>query len=319
MLIIDDDADIRLFAAAVLETAGHQVLTAADPMKGISLLSIADIDALVLDVVMPRFTGFELLEILRRDSRNRMLPVLLLSALTETQERMRGMTLGATDFLPKPFDPEELVRRVERVVDHRFVSPGGLSGAVDEAGLIRALQALGEEARSGTFRLTSERRHGWIELDKGRLVAASYGLLEGAESILSMLSLEAGRFRFEPSLETKAPAAKAAPELLLSRLVARHSQLEQELASCADELPTDRAGLYVARELTTDAYSTIDLPFAEIYERIYTLPGVTIAELIAHEFVAAIKVRLAVAALARAAVIEAVIEGTGFGSGSSTT
>ena len=103
ILVIDDAADIRLFVSAVLEGAGHQVLTAEDPMKAISLLSVADVDALILDVMMPRFTGFELLEILRRDARTRMLPVLLLSSLSETKERVRGMRLGATDFLPKPF------------------------------------------------------------------------------------------------------------------------------------------------------------------------------------------------------------------------
>ena len=122
ILVIDDAADIRLFVSAILEGAGHQVLTAEDPMKAISLLSVADVDALILDVKMPRFTGFELLEILRRDARMRLLPVLLLSSLSESEERLRGLELGAADYLPKPFDPEELVARVERMVN-RPVSP----------------------------------------------------------------------------------------------------------------------------------------------------------------------------------------------------
>ncbi len=311
VLVIDDAADIRLFVSAVLEGAGHQVLTAADPMKGISLLSVADIDALVLDVMMPRFTGFELLEILRRDARNRMLPVLLLSSLSETRERVRGMKLGATDFLPKPFDPEELVVRVERMVSHRSVSPGGLVGDLDEMGLLRVLQGLQQEDHSGMLRLSTENRHGWIELKDGLLMAARYGLLEGAEAILSMLLLKGSRFSFEPSNAGEIPSEAPREELSISHLALKAAQLEDELSTYADELPADKAGLFVVHELSTGAHPSRDLPFAEIYERIDTLPGVTIEELIAHEFVSAIKIRLTAAVLARAAVIEAVIEGTG--------
>ena len=314
ILVIDDAADIRLFVSAVLEGAGHQVLTAEDPMKAISLLTVADVDALVLDVMMPRFTGFELLEILRRDVRNRHLPVLLLSSLSETKERVRGMRLGATDFLPKPFDPEELVLRVERMVTHRPVSSGGVMGDLEETGVIRVLQGLEQERRSGMLRLVSDRRHGWIELKEGKLVSASYGLLEGAEAIFSMLSLY-GRFSFEPSTEEEIRSNEPDETLDVPELAEKAAQLENELRRYREDLPADDAGLFVVRGLSTGVHPARDLPFKEIYERIDTLPGITLEELIAHEFVSAIKVRLAVAVLARAAVIEGVIAGGGMDPG----
>ena len=310
ILVIDDAADIRLFVSAVLEGAGHQVLTAEDPMKAISLLTVADIDALVLDVMMPRFTGFELLEILRRDVRNRHLPVLLLSSLSETKERVRGMRLGATDFLPKPFDPEELVVRVERMVTHRPVSPGGMTGDLEETGLFRVLQGLEQEQRSGMLLLVSDWRHGWIELKEGALVSATYGLLEGVEAIFSMLSLE-GRFSFEPSTEEEIRTNEPDRELDIAGLALKAAQLEDGLGRYREALPADDAGLFVVRGLSTGVHPARDLPFKEIYERIDTLPGITLEELVAHEFVSAIKVQLAVAVLARAAVIEAVIAGGG--------
>ena len=309
ILVIDDAADIRLFVSAVLEGAGHQVLTAEDPMKAISLLTVADVDALVLDVMMPRFTGFELLEILRRDVKNRHLPVLMLSSLSETKERVRGMRLGATDFLPKPFDPEELVVRVERMVTHRPVSPGGAVGDLEETGLMRVLQGLEQENRSGMLRLVSDQRHGWVELKEGALVSASFGLLEGAEAIFSMLTLEDSRYSFEPSTEEEIRSSEADESLHVPGLALKAAQLEDELSRYMEDLPADDAGLFVVRALSTGVQPAKDLPFAEIYERIDTLPGITIDELIAHEFVSAAKVRLAVAVLARAAVIEAVIEG----------
>ena len=310
ILVIDDAADIRLFVSAVLEGAGHQVLTAEDPMKAISLLTVADIDALVLDVMMPRFTGFELLEILRRDVRNRHLPVLLLSSLSETKERVRGMRLGATDFLPKPFDPEELVVRVERMVTHRPVSPGGAMGDLEETGLIRVLQGLEQEKRSGMLRLSGDQRHGWIELKEGALVSASYGLLEGTEAIFSMLTLE-GHYSFEPSTEEEIRSNRPDDSLDIAGLALKAAQLEDELGRYREDLPADNAGLFVVRGLSTGVHPARDLPFQEIYERIDTLPGITLDELTAHEFVSAIKVKLAVAVLARAAVIEGVIAGGG--------
>ncbi len=311
ILVIDDAADIRLFVSAVLEGAGHQVLTAEDPMKAISLLSVADVDALILDVMMPRFTGFELLEILRRDARTRLLPVLLLSSLSETKERVRGMRLGATDFLPKPFDPDELVVRVERRVTHRAVSPGGVVGDLDETGLIRVVQGLQQEDKSGVLRLSGEARRGWIELKEGALVGAQYGLLEGAEAIFSMLTLRDSRFSFEPSTEAEIQAADDSEVFHLPQLAIKAAQLEDELGRYDDDLPAENAGLYVVRALATGVHPTRDLPFSDIYERIDTLPGVTLEELISQEFVSSIKLRLAVAVLARAAVVEAVIEGTG--------
>lgn len=311
ILVVDDAADIRLFVSAVLEGAGHQVLTAEDPMKAISLLSVADIDALVLDVMMPRFTGFELLEILRRDARNRHMPVLLLSSLSETKERVRGMRLGATDFLPKPFDPEELILRVERMVSHRPVSPGGLVGDLDEAGLIGLLQNLDQEKKSGVLRLGGNDYHGWISLREGALVSASYGHLEAAEAMFSMLTLQGSRFSFEPSTEEELRSIETRAKIDVSGLALKLAQMEEELSRYHEDLPADHAGLFVVRALSTGVHPARDLPFNEIYERIDTLPGVTLEELIAHEFVSAIKVRLAVAVLARAAVIEAVIAGAG--------
>ena len=128
-----------------------------------------------------------------------------------------------------------------------------------------------------------------------------------------MLLLEGSRFSFEPSLETEVPSGEPDEDLHISRLALKAAHLEDELRTYSDELPADKAGLFVVRELSTGAHPARDLPFAEIYERIDTLPGITIEELIAHEFVSAVKIRLAVAVLARAAVIEAVIEGTSSG------
>ncbi len=146
---------------------------------------------------------------------------------------------------------------------------------------------------------------------EGALVGAQFGLLEGAEAIFSMVSLSDSRFSFEPSTEAEIKAADDSEVFHLPQLAIKAAQLEDELSRYREDLPAENAGLFVVRALSTGVHPVRDLPFSEIYERIDTLPGVTMEELIAHEFVSAIKLRLAVAVLARAAVIEAVIEGAG--------
>ncbi len=313
VLVIDDASDIRLFVTAVLESAGHQVLSAEDPMKGISLLTVADVDALILDLMMPRFTGFELLEILRRDIHTRVLPVLLLSSHSKTEDRLRGIRLGAVDFLPKPFAPEELVESVERMASHRAVSPAGGAGDRDRIGMIRIVQELQQSRKSGVLCLVSPSRRGWLELKKGTLVGARIGLLEGTEAIYSMLTLRQGRFTFEPGTEAEIQATAGSEIFDLSQLAATAARLEDELRRHQDDLPPAGAGLFAARRLSTDVYPGRDLPLSEIYERIDTLPGISLEELVAQELVSSIKLRLAVAVLVRAAVIEVVIDDTGRG------
>ena len=306
ILVIDDAADIRLFVKAVLEGAGHEVLAAEDPMKAISLMSIADVDALILDLKMPRFTGFELLEILRRDARTRLLPVLLLSSVYDTEERAQGRRLGAIDFLPKPVDPELLVARVERMASYQPASPSGMAGDLEPTSLTSVVQSLQQKGRSGILRLTGSRGRGVLGLREGALIGARIGLLERSEAILAMLSLGAGRYRFEPDAEEDLHAAASGEILPFSQLAIKAAQLEEELGRARDHLPADDAGLFVARHVSTVADAPPDLRLAEIWERIDVLPGVTLAELVGHEFVSPVKLRLAVALLAREAVIEAV-------------
>ena len=74
-----------------------------------ALLAVADVDAIILDVLMPKMTGFDLIRLLRRDFRTRHLPILFLSALGEGPDRIKGLRLGANDYLAKPVRRSDLV------------------------------------------------------------------------------------------------------------------------------------------------------------------------------------------------------------------
>ena len=106
VLVIEDDEAARAPLCEFLEAAGYQVRAAGGGAEAMEALGTAPAEAVLLDLVMPEPDGFEVLRRVReRDPR---LPVIVLSALSQTEDVVRAMKLGATDYLPKPFDPAEL-------------------------------------------------------------------------------------------------------------------------------------------------------------------------------------------------------------------
>ncbi len=119
ILVIDDDRIITSLVKASLGLAGHDVTTVNDPEQAFGLASASAFDVIVLDVKMPGRSGFDILSELRADSRTSSVPVLFLSSLDRGKDRVRGLREGADDYLAKPFVPEELLLRVERLIASR--------------------------------------------------------------------------------------------------------------------------------------------------------------------------------------------------------
>ena len=164
ILVIDDDPDTLLLVAHTLESAGHRVISSSDPFQLGPLVETNAADAVVLDVLMPGLSGHEALRALRESPRTGGVPVLLLSARAAGQDRVFGLRQGADDFLSKPFEPEELILRVERLVALR-AKPQNLGGTNLERSLregrvvgplflgrYQALEIVGEGGSGFVFR-----------------------------------------------------------------------------------------------------------------------------------------------------------------------
>lgn len=111
MLVVDDDDGIREMLQSSLSFAGFRVSTAPDAQTALTLFGTDDPDAIVLDVMMPGIDGFDFLQLLRH--RGETLPVLFLSARDTVEDRVRGLRLGADDYLTKPFSVVEVTVRLE--------------------------------------------------------------------------------------------------------------------------------------------------------------------------------------------------------------
>src|SRR5450830_1649133 len=131
VLIVDDDRDIRSLLADYLEANGYRALAAADGTAMWKVLDEARPDLLVLDLNLPGDDGLTLCRKLRANSS---LPVIMLTARSEPLDRILGLEMGADDYLPKPFEPRELLARIRSVL--RRSSSTAANGA-DKASQIR--------------------------------------------------------------------------------------------------------------------------------------------------------------------------------------
>ncbi len=140
VLIVDDEPDILALCSYHLARAGYRVSTAATGPEGLRAAREERPAFIVLDLMLPGMSGFDVLEQIRADAATREIAVLMLTARREEPDRIRGLSLGADDYLTKPFSPQELVLRVGAILrrtagaavsrtDHLTVGPIGIDRA----------------------------------------------------------------------------------------------------------------------------------------------------------------------------------------------
>jgi DNA-binding response OmpR family regulator len=119
VLVADDDDDIRDLVAFRLDRAGYEVLRAGDGQEALDLAREHRPDLAVLDVMMPKLTGYDVTRELRADAATSRIPVILLTARVQEADVARGFEAGADDYVKKPFSPQELKARVQAVLGRR--------------------------------------------------------------------------------------------------------------------------------------------------------------------------------------------------------
>ena len=132
ILVVDDDDKIRILIKEYLSNKGYVVSTAENAGKAKMKLEIFNFNLIILDVMMPGQTGYELTKELKA-SKN--IPIILLTAKGEVENRIHGLEIGANDYIGKPFDPKELLLRVKNVIKMNIDPNKLLSSDIGEAKL----------------------------------------------------------------------------------------------------------------------------------------------------------------------------------------
>ena len=111
ILVVEDDESLISFLQPMLKRAGFQVEIARDGQKALELIELVEPDLVVLDVQMPKLDGWEVCRQLR--NREGYIPIIMLTVLSETVEKVKGLAIGADHYFTKPFDPHELIAQIE--------------------------------------------------------------------------------------------------------------------------------------------------------------------------------------------------------------
>ena len=167
LLLVDDDVELCGMMSEFFAQEGHHLECIYNGREGLSAALNGSYDLVILDVMLPILDGFEVLQRLRR---RKDLPIIMLTARVQQQDRIRGLDSGADDYLPKPFDPDELLARIRAVLRR---SESLTRVEVDEIVI-------------GNIRVSPTTREAWLNHELLELTATEFDLLE-------MLMRSAGR------------------------------------------------------------------------------------------------------------------------------
>ena len=126
ILIVEDEVDIATLVTFNLQRAGYAVDMVHDGLEGLEKIIKDQPDLVVLDLMLPGMDGFSILKEMQRDSRANQIPVLMLTAKSQIDDRIRGLESGVDDYLTKPFSPKELILRVQAILKRNKATPGSV-------------------------------------------------------------------------------------------------------------------------------------------------------------------------------------------------
>ena len=126
ILVVEDEVDIATLVCFNLQRVGYAVDMAHDGREGLEKILKEQPDLVVLDLMLPGMDGFSILKEMQRDIRANTIPVLMLTAKSQIDDRIRGLESGVDDYLTKPFSPKELILRVQAILKRNQATPGSV-------------------------------------------------------------------------------------------------------------------------------------------------------------------------------------------------
>lgn len=206
VLLAEDEALMARMMADMLTEMQIAVSVAHDGREALRLVGASRPDLILLDCMMPELDGFEVAAALKGNPETQDIPIIFLTARGRVEDKIRGLELGADDYLIKPVRREEMLARVRNVLrrleSRRAAAPAESSlmrGRLEVMGLPNIFQVLEAERRTGTLRLTHDGRRGEILFLDGRVAYAVEGERQGEAAVYRMLAWDTGDFELEPT------------------------------------------------------------------------------------------------------------------------
>lgn len=195
ILIIDDEAVNRAILEDYLSSFGYEIYMASNGSEGVDMLAKTAPDLVLLDIKMPDKDGFQTLEEIKRSPGFSNIPVLFISALNRSNLKVKGLELGAEDYITRPFDKAELLARIRaalRRTKPRFQDGRKMKGDLSDLGLIELLQPFEMGKKTAAVKLKDIDAE--VIIEEGRLVHVRQGRFTGKDALNRILLVEKGKF-----------------------------------------------------------------------------------------------------------------------------
>ena len=227
ILIVEDEPGMIELLSVALEDEGFIISIAQNGQEGLKKVDTEDPDLIISDVMMPDMNGYEFCEQLRQNPKTASIPFIFLTAKKDVSDRVRGLNLGADDYISKPFHVVEVVARIKtlmmRVKRTKASAPASsapeaeadFSGDLQKISIGEVVQTIALTKKNGRLVVTSENKQGEVFFHEGIVTFAEVDRKKGEEAVYRLLSWTTGQFRFEVGAAAKAQNVKKTAESLL--------------------------------------------------------------------------------------------------------
>ncbi len=205
ILVIDDDPAQHEILEVYLKAAGFVCHHANSSKEGLTELKNNTVSLILLDINMPETNGFQTIELLRKNPDTTEIPVLFLTSLDRQYLKVKGLNLGADDYITKPFNGAELVARIKAILRRKKHHPSkhsALSGDIEKIGFSDLIQNISQSAKNGKIEFAD--MDGELKIEGEKVISARQGNHRGLEALLRLILLDHGHFTVSYQ-ETSAP------------------------------------------------------------------------------------------------------------------
>jgi DNA-binding response OmpR family regulator/Tfp pilus assembly protein PilZ len=264
ILVVDDDSLIRRIMRDTLSTLPADVSEAKEGDEALKLAKAERPDLIFLDTMMPGMDGFQIAKVLKQDPLTAGIPLVFVSALGTASHKVRGLDLGAEDYMAKPIDPEELKARVRSILRRTHppapapesTAPAVASGKLQAMPLPSLVRWLEMERRSARLLLTRPGEEGEITFSDGRISRAVQGPRRGEAALYQLLTWREGGFEILSAPEEQLPVGG---EVMLANedLLQTGNRRMEEATRLRAGLPGPEALLEIPAALRTTAEAVL--------------------------------------------------------------
>ncbi len=228
ILIVEDEPGMIELLSVALEDEGFIISIANNGQEGLKKVETEEQDLIISDVMMPDMNGYEFCEQLRQNPKTASIPFIFLTAKKDVSDRVRGLNLGADDYISKPFHVVEVVARIKTLMmrvtrTKAAAAPAAaapeteadFSGYLGKMSIGELIQTIYMNRKSGRLVLTDENRKGELIFHDAYVTYAEVDRKKGEEAVYRLLAWKTGQFRFEGGVVAETPNVSTTAESLL--------------------------------------------------------------------------------------------------------